>query len=157
MRLRRQRSSAAACASEACEESRGGRAATRENPAGLTARELEVLGLLAEGLRNAQIADRLVNDLFKRSVSLTELTGAIVTNRVRHKIGKIADGNPAFLDHTDSRIVFKSVHPHSTGAPLLDAPGDVMSARESWSRSLHLNRPRPNALMMRKSGQAPRA
>ena len=45
---------------------RGPRPATRENPAGLTARQLEVLGLVAEGLPNAEIADRLV--LSRRTV-----------------------------------------------------------------------------------------
>ena len=37
----------------------GPRPATRENPAGLTARQLDVLALLARGDRNADIAAKL--------------------------------------------------------------------------------------------------
>jgi DNA-binding NarL/FixJ family response regulator len=38
----------------------GPRTATRENPSGLTSRELDVLRLVATGMRNSQIAEQLV-------------------------------------------------------------------------------------------------
>jgi DNA-binding CsgD family transcriptional regulator len=46
---------------------RGPRRTTKANPANLTTRELEVLQLVAQGLRNADIADRLF--LSKKTVS----------------------------------------------------------------------------------------
>jgi DNA-binding CsgD family transcriptional regulator/type II secretory pathway predicted ATPase ExeA len=46
---------------------RGARAATKANPANLTPRELEVLVLVAQGLRNADVAGRLV--LSERTVA----------------------------------------------------------------------------------------
>jgi DNA-binding NarL/FixJ family response regulator len=45
---------------------RGPRPATRANPAGLTSRQLEVLALVVQGLRNDEIAERLV--LSKKTV-----------------------------------------------------------------------------------------
>jgi DNA-binding CsgD family transcriptional regulator/tetratricopeptide (TPR) repeat protein len=71
-------------AAQACARSlralgvRGPRPSTRANPAGLTAREVEVLDLLVEGLRNAEIAERLV---------ITEKTAGHHVSAILGKLG----------------------------------------------------------------------
>jgi DNA-binding CsgD family transcriptional regulator len=65
---------------------RGPRPRTRDNPAGLTARELEVLVLLAEGLRNAEIAERLF---------LAEKTVVHHVSAILHKLKVTSRGQAA--------------------------------------------------------------
>ena len=57
-RRRRRGASGSGCASSARRFHAGPRRSTRTNPAALTARELEVLRLVAAGKRNAEIAER---------------------------------------------------------------------------------------------------
>jgi len=65
---------------------RGPRARTRENPAGLTARELEVLALLCEGVGNAELARRLV---------VSERTAGHHVSAVLRKLGVQSRGQAA--------------------------------------------------------------
>lgn len=60
---------------------RGPRAATRENPHGLTPRQVEVLELAAEGLTNGEIADRL------------HLSGKTVEHHMSAILGKLGVSN----------------------------------------------------------------
>jgi DNA-binding CsgD family transcriptional regulator len=55
----------------------GPRETTRANPAGLTARQLEVLALLAEGLTNAEIAERLVVSVRTVETHLAHIYGRL--------------------------------------------------------------------------------
>lgn len=59
---------------------RGPNAATRGNPAGLTGREVEVVTLLAEGLRNAEIAERLVISVKTVGHHITSLLAKLGVN-----------------------------------------------------------------------------
>ena len=65
---------------------RGPRAATRDNPAGLTSREAEVLALVSRGLRNAEIADHLF---------LSEKTVAHHVSAILRKLGVQSRGQAA--------------------------------------------------------------
>jgi DNA-binding CsgD family transcriptional regulator len=75
---------------------RGVRTTTRSNPAGLTPRELEVAGLLAEGLRNVDIAERLV------------VTPKTVDHHVSAVLTKLAVSNRS--------AVAGALHRHSVGS-----------------------------------------
>jgi DNA-binding CsgD family transcriptional regulator len=76
---------------------RAARPSTREHPAGLTTRETQVLALLAEGLSDAAIADRLV--LSRRTVEhhvaaiLTKLGVRSRREAARHELGTAATPN----------------------------------------------------------------
>jgi DNA-binding CsgD family transcriptional regulator/tetratricopeptide (TPR) repeat protein len=67
---------------------RGPRQSTRENAAQLTAREIEVLQLVAAGLRNAEIADRLV--LSRRTVD-HHVSAILRKLEARTRMGAVAE------------------------------------------------------------------
>ena len=75
---------------------RGPRPPSRQNPAGLTVRELEVLALLAGGLRNADVAERLV------------VSAKTVDHHVSSILRKLGVPNRAAAVREASRLGFKN-------------------------------------------------
>jgi len=65
---------------------RGPRPATRANPASLTARELQILPLLAAGRQNAEIADHF----FLSAKTIDHHVGSILAKLGVHARGEVA-------------------------------------------------------------------
>jgi DNA-binding CsgD family transcriptional regulator len=70
---------------------RGPQRATRSNAAGLTARELEVLRLLAEELTNAEIADQLTMSPRTAERHVSAVLGKLGVDRRRHAVQRAND------------------------------------------------------------------
>jgi DNA-binding CsgD family transcriptional regulator/tetratricopeptide (TPR) repeat protein len=70
---------------------RGPQTATRANPAGLTERQVEVLLLLAEGLTNAEIADRLVVSVRTVDHHVSAILTRLALGSRREAAGKAAE------------------------------------------------------------------
>lgn len=70
---------------------RGPQRAARSNAAGLTARQLEVLGLVAEGLTDAEIADRLTVSTRTAEHHVSAVLGKLGVERRRQAVRRAAD------------------------------------------------------------------
>lgn len=90
---------------------RGPRPATRANPHGLTPRQLEILLLLAEGLRNAEIAERLATTPKTAANHVSEILAKLQVRsraeavRAAHQLGML----PPSTGHQDPGASLRTI------------------------------------------------
>ena len=70
---------------------RGPASSTRDNPAGLTDRQVEVLRLLADGLTNSEIASRLVLSVRTVDTHVATILGKLDVSTRRDAARRAAD------------------------------------------------------------------
>jgi len=107
--------------------SHGRRGLTRANPAGLTARRLEVLALLVDGLMNAEIAERLI--VSPRTASTT--WPPCQRSWAPRRGGMPPGGHPSSSCSLEPDRSWPRQCPARSGTPLARAgAGDALSVRQ---------------------------